>query len=183
MAQAAAAAAAAAVPRRESGYVQVGVSFEAARQQMVVALWAAEGLRMVESHEDVALPRPYAVARLGVYGYVEPCSSPDCLNKEKKTSNGFLIARLSLPLAALIVFPFFPARFIKRRNRVTFSTEVEDATPHPVWRMKHLFSLDQEEAYACKLEVSVWNYSHSGKHECLGEGRKVQLFPLRYSQA
>ncbi len=72
MAQAAAAAAAAAVPRRESGYVQVGVSFEAARQQMVVALWAAEGLRMVESHEDVALPRPYAVARLGVYGYVEP---------------------------------------------------------------------------------------------------------------
>ncbi len=43
--------------------------------------------------------------------------------------------------------------------------------------MKHLFSLDQEEAYACKLEVSVWNYSHSGKHECLGEDEKYNSFP------
>ncbi len=57
-------------PRRESGYVQLGVSYE--EPQLMVALWAAEGLRVVESQDDVALPRPYAVVRLGIYGYSPP---------------------------------------------------------------------------------------------------------------
>lgn len=106
MAQAAAAAAAAAVPRRESGYVQVGVSFEAARQQMVVALWAAEGLRMVESHEDVALPRPYAVARLGVYGYVEPWL-PRLFEQEKKNFKRIFNCKTFPPPCRANCFSFF----------------------------------------------------------------------------
>ena len=55
------------------------------------------------------------------------------------------------------------------RNCGTFSTEVEDSTPHPVWRMKHVFAVEREDFYACKLEVSVWSYSHSSKHDCLGK--------------
>ena len=34
----------------------------------MVTLWAAEGLRMVESTENVALPKPYAIVRLCMFG-------------------------------------------------------------------------------------------------------------------
>ncbi len=56
------------------------------------------------------------------------------------------------------------------RNRGKFSTEVADSTPHPVWRKKHLFpNVEREEFYASKVEVSVWSFSHSPQHDCLGE--------------
>jgi len=58
---------AAAAPR-ECGYVQVGAGYEAQTADLVVLVWAAEGLSTVESAGDVALPRPYAAGRLVVYG-------------------------------------------------------------------------------------------------------------------
>ena len=55
------------------------------------------------------------------------------------------------------------------RNR-SFTTPVESATPHPTWGQKHSFSgLDQEELFGAQIEVTVWNFSHTSKHECIGE--------------
>lgn len=55
------------------------------------------------------------------------------------------------------------------RNR-TFTTGVEESTPHPIWRTKHLFTdLERDELNASQLEISVWNYSNAVKHECLGK--------------
>ena len=54
--------------RREGGYVQFGLCFE--EPNLLVTLWAAEGLKMVESADDVSLPTPYAIARLCMFGYV-----------------------------------------------------------------------------------------------------------------
>jgi hypothetical protein len=38
---------------------------------LVVTVWSAEGLPMVESAESLSLPKPYAIVRLSVYGYVK----------------------------------------------------------------------------------------------------------------
>ena len=55
------------------------------------------------------------------------------------------------------------------RNR-SFTTPVESATPHPTWGQKHSFNgLDREELFRAQIEVTVWNFSHTSKHECIGE--------------
>lgn len=62
--------------------------------------------------------------------------------------------------------------FLHRRNR-SFTTPVEQSTPRPIWSTKHIFSgVECDEAAAGQLEVSLWNFSHSVKHECLGEWEK-----------
>ena len=52
--------------QRESGWVQFGLTFE--EPNLMITLWGAEGLRMVESANDVALPKPYAIVRLCMFG-------------------------------------------------------------------------------------------------------------------
>lgn len=60
-----------------------------------------------------------------------------------------------------------------RRNR-SFTTEVEESTPHPIWSKKHVFSnVEHDEFLSSQVEVSVWNFSHSVKHECLGESHRM----------
>ena len=53
---------------KECGYIQLGFRYE--EPNLMVTLWAAEGLKMVESNNDVSLPFPYAIARLRMYGWV-----------------------------------------------------------------------------------------------------------------
>jgi hypothetical protein len=53
-------------PREECGWIQLGLSFEAAN--LIVTLWAAEGLKMIENAESMALPKPYAMVRLCMFG-------------------------------------------------------------------------------------------------------------------
>ena len=58
--------------------------------------------------------------------------------------------------------------FLFRCNR-TFSTEVESASQSPVWGAKHVFSdIEREELLYAKLDITVWNFSHAPKHECIG---------------
>ena len=59
--------------------------------------------------------------------------------------------------------------FLFRCNR-TFSTEVESASQSPVWGAKHVFSdIEREELLYAKLDITVWNFSHAPKHECIGK--------------
>ena len=51
---------------RESGYVQFALSYE--EPNLLVSLWAANKLGMVESAQDVSLPAPYAIVRLCMFG-------------------------------------------------------------------------------------------------------------------
>ncbi len=53
--------------RRECGHIQLGLALEQPGE-LVVALWAAEGLQAVESLDDVSLPQAYAIARLCSFG-------------------------------------------------------------------------------------------------------------------
>ena len=50
----------------ERGWIQMGVSFE--ESSMIVSIWAAKGLKMMETNKSMALPKPYALARLSIYG-------------------------------------------------------------------------------------------------------------------
>ena len=49
-----------------NGWVQLGLGFE--ESNLIVTLWAADGLKMVENMESLALPKPYAIVRLCMYG-------------------------------------------------------------------------------------------------------------------
>ena len=63
----------------------------------------------------------------------------------------------------------FSFNFFFRCNR-TFSTEVESASQSPVWGAKHVFSdIEREELLYAKLDITVWNFSHAPKHECIGK--------------
>ena len=53
-------------PRREFGWIQFGLCYE--EPNMIVTVWCAEGLQMVESAESLSLPKPYAIVRLCFYG-------------------------------------------------------------------------------------------------------------------
>jgi hypothetical protein len=67
------------------------------------------------------------------------------------------------------------------RNR-SFTTPVEPATPHPIWTHKHVFSnLDREEVYEGQVEVTLWNFSHTVKHECVGELDEEGVFKVNFS--
>ena len=60
----------------------------------------------------------------------------------------------------------------------SFSTEVESATQTPVWATKHVFTdIEHEEVLNTKLDVTVWNFSHNVKHECIG--KKKNCNPLQ----
>lgn len=48
------------------GWVQLGLCFE--DSNLIFTLWAAEGLKMIETTESMALPKPYAIARLCMFG-------------------------------------------------------------------------------------------------------------------
>ena len=48
------------------GFTQFGLTFE--EPNLMITLWGAEGLRMVESHNDVSLPKPYCIVRLCMFG-------------------------------------------------------------------------------------------------------------------
>ena len=54
------------MPLGERGWIQMGVSFE--ESSLIVSIWAAKGLKMMETNKSMALPKPYALARLSVYG-------------------------------------------------------------------------------------------------------------------
>jgi hypothetical protein len=48
------------------GWIQLGVGLEG--ESLMVTVWSAEGLPMVESSDSLSLPKPYAIVRLSVYG-------------------------------------------------------------------------------------------------------------------
>ncbi len=42
-----------------------------------------------------------------------------------------------------------------------------------MWTQKHVFpNLDRDEVYEGQIEVTLWNFSHTVKHECIGEYRR-----------
>ena len=51
----------------------------------------------------------------------------------------------------------------------SFSTKVEPANQNPVWAGKHVFpNIAHEDIGSVQLDVTVWNFSHSAQHECIG---------------
>jgi hypothetical protein len=48
------------------GWVQLGVGLEG--HSLIVTIWSAEGLPMVDSADSISLPKSYAVVRLSIYG-------------------------------------------------------------------------------------------------------------------
>ena len=51
----------------------------------------------------------------------------------------------------------------------SFSTKVESANQNPVWAGKHVFpNIAHEDIGSVQLDVTVWNFSHSAQHECIG---------------
>lgn len=48
------------------GWIQLALCFE--DTSLVVTLWSAEGLKMMETAKTMALPKPYALVRLCIYG-------------------------------------------------------------------------------------------------------------------
>ena len=53
-------------PSGDHGWIQLGLGLE--DTNLVVNLWAAESLKMVETSESLALPKPYAIVKLCMYG-------------------------------------------------------------------------------------------------------------------
>ena len=52
----------------------------------------------------------------------------------------------------------------------SFSTKVEEPSQNPVWATKHVFpNIAPEELNEVQLDVTVWNFSHSVQHECIGK--------------
>jgi len=52
----------------ERGWIQLGLCFEDSSTSLIVTLWSAEGLRMMETAKAMALPKPYAIVRVNIYG-------------------------------------------------------------------------------------------------------------------
>ena len=70
---------------------------------------------------------------------------------------------------------FIAVLLIFRCSR-SFSTKVEPATQNPVWAGKHVFpNIAHEDIPNVQLDVTVWNFSHSGQHECIGNRLCQQL--------
>ena len=53
-------------PRQEIGWIQLGISYE--ETSLIVNLWSAKGLTLMETSTSVSLPRPFALLRLCIYG-------------------------------------------------------------------------------------------------------------------
>ena len=51
----------------DRGWIQLGLCFEE-DSSLIVTLWSAEGLKMMETSQTMALPKPYARVRLCIYG-------------------------------------------------------------------------------------------------------------------
>ena len=54
---------------------------------------------------------------------------------------------------------------------------MESATQNPVWATKHVFSdIEHDEVLNSRLDVTVWNFSHALRHECIGMYVKTVIF-------
>ena len=59
--------------------------------------------------------------------------------------------------------------FYRRRCNRSFTTQVESATQNPVWAAKHVFAnISHQDFLDVQLQVSVWNFSNTVQHECIG---------------